>query len=332
MSGLPNLPSQLIPLQTFKDRLLELGLGPLHEHEGGSDSAWLDEPGLRLIVRHSGYGGGHGGNGPVQVLEYIVQGGAAKPGALVASDIERRIHAIHRVLTAPAPAVHAYHPTAIRLRVLAFWEQTGCKKYRFITAPNALAEVLHSGASLFDRLRAYGTAAAMIDAEVVVRRSNADGAVLFRGAGEKLRVEAGALAAAGGPHVHVWASKEGALLTVEDGHRAQNELASQVATRISQAKQEGRLTWLEVDGSVPAETTLTPGMEVANIRAALEALIDATDATLFSVERDGVVKEVKRGKLVALATSLRDQLKAGKLVRVASSSSAPAVKSARLEF
>lgn len=329
----PDLPSQLLPLQTFKERLRELGLTPLHEYEGGSSTAWLNTPGLRLRVRHSGYGGGHGGERPVRVLEYVVDWPWVPAGSVVAADIAGRIRAIHRVLTAPAPAVHAYHPEALRLQLLAFWEDTGCKTYRLITAPETVAELLRARAPLPERLRAYGAAAAAIDAEVVVRRSKADGPVLFRGPGDTLREQADAVAAAaGGPRVHLWASRGAAVLCVEDGHRVHSEVAATLANRISAAKRDGRLTWLEVDGSASSEVTLTSGMDVAAIRAALEALVEATEAALFWVEVDGVAKDVKRGKLAALATSLRDQLKAGKSVRVASSANVPAVKSARLEL
>lgn len=311
-----SLPSALMPLDTFKERMRALGLRPREEQSGGTDTAVLDTSEFRLCIRHSGYGGGFGGPRPVRVLSFRVERPSAPPGSLVAEDAQRRAVGVLRALTAPAPPVHDYHPDAIRLRIMAFCAEAEIKRCRIVMAEHALRDRLR-GHSMEERFMAYARAAAELSTDLTVYRlkSPPPWPILFRGGVESLAGRLPELRSAiGESAIRIEAGTAPRALSIEDPFTIAHDTLRLLSERISNAKREGRFTRLEVDADVVTPLTLASDVDVPAVKGQLEALARAAES--FAVEVDGTSRETKRSKLASLATSLRAAVRAGKRVTI----------------
>lgn len=312
-----SLPSALMPLEIYKERIRALGLRPrIPGYEGGSDGAWLETGDLLLSITHSGYGGGHGGDRPLRILSYRIDRPSAPAGSLVAEDAKRRALPILRALTAPAPAVHDYHPEAIRLRLIAFCDQVDITRCRVVQAPSRMKTALR-GASIEERLLAYARGATELGVELSIYRVRRPPPfpVLFRGALEALSLRVSdVVSSIGASPIRVEAGSGAQALSVDDPVTIAHDTERTLSNRISAAKREGRFTRLEVDAIEVAPLTFIEALDVPRIKAQLEALAETADT--FTMDNDGDRKEVKRKKLGALATVISAAIKAGKKVSI----------------
>jgi len=311
------LPSALMPLATFKERIAALHLKHSSEgYDGGSSTLIFEDEGLRLRIEHSGFGAGYGGERPVRVLRFRIERPYAAQGSLLAGGALQRATMILRALTAPAPTVHDFHPEAIRLRVLAFCEAENVKRCRIVRAPSTWRERL-GGASTAQRFTAYATYADALGTELSIYLFKRPGPwpVLFRGKSADLAARMGELIQAiGDSPIRIECGAAADALVVKDPFTITRETVTLLSDRIATAKLERCFTRLEVDAEGAAALHLKGDLEAVWVKAQLESLTKQAES--FNVVIDGTSTTTKRGKLTSLATSLRAAAKAGKSVAI----------------
>jgi hypothetical protein len=304
-----------MPLDTFKERLDVLGLRPRLEASGGSYAAIFDTSELRVIIEHSGYGGGYGGPRPVRVMRFRVERPTGRPGSVLVEGAIERAQKIVLALTKPAPAVHDFHPESIRLAVLAFCDAEDVKRCRVVRAPIAFSAELR-GDSLEARLLAYARVAGVLGSALsIYRAATRPISGLFRGDLAALQPRVESLAREiGDSAILIEAGQAPSSLRIEDPLTISLETVRPLSDAIASAKQARQFTRLEVDAGVAQSLTIARDVEASVLKAQLEELAKA--AASFVVAIDGVGKETKRGKLPSLATALRASVQAGKAVTI----------------
>lgn len=311
---LPKLPSELIPYAEFRERLDALGMTPITVSEGGSGRARWTGPGLSLVVEHSGYGGGYGGRRPVRVRRYFVEH-ATLPDS---PEQHAQVCEVLGRLTAPGPAVHAYHPAKLEERLLRFWGEHDCSRFRLVLASDAhLLGPAAEGANLGDRLRVYAGVATKLGHELRMLRS-AKGPpvtwpVLYAGAGADLAPRLDEVVRAIGSSRYLLTV--GADLSVEEPLAVSRERARSLAPEIARRKRQGATIYVEIDAQAAEAVEVHASDDVPAIKAKLRALVEGTQAKEFVVEGASETL-VKPRKLLKLATTLRARASGGEALRV----------------
>jgi hypothetical protein len=315
------LPSELIALAVFKERLRMLGLVAVRVDEGGSRAALFDRDGLRVRVEHSGYGGGCGGDRPVRVLATRIESPSYREGSPQALALVERVDALVRALLAPAPKVHDDHPEQLALALQRLFDEHGATVFRTVTFAPEHEPLLESDEPFAQRMLAYARVADAIGSPITVHRrslSGPDAERLFHGTSAALVAVASDVCercARGRYYVTVEGEADG--LAVIGGLSVRRELVRDAAFAIARARQRRRRVWVELDATPVATLSLRGEHELAAVHHALDALLADCNAPAFGVRRSGqTAKTYKRDKLRALATALRAELAAGGVVCV----------------